>query len=72
MAETYDIITDEGGRLVTCVKDGSNVTIKGKNGNLSLQNFMAQATNPSLAKQMKSRRSKNRKKTQKYPEKTRI
>ena len=50
MVETYDIITDEGGRLVTCVKEGGNVTIRGKEGNLSLQNFMAQATNPSLAR----------------------
>ena len=62
MVETYDIITDEGGRLVTCVKDGSNVTIQGKEGNLSLQNFMAQATNPSLARQMKGRSPKKRKK----------
>ena len=54
MVETYDIITDEGG----------NVTIRGKEGNLSLQNFMAQATNPSLARQMKGRRPKNRQKKQ--------
>ncbi len=62
MAEIYDIITDEGGRLATCVNDGGNVTIKGKEGNISLQNFMAQATNPSLARKMKTRTSKNRRK----------
>ena len=56
MAETYDIITEEGGRLVTCVKENGNVTIRGKGGNLSLSSFMAQVTNPSLAKQMKSKR----------------
>lgn len=60
MVETYDIISEEGGRLVTCVNDGTNVTIKGKGGNLSLQQFIAQATNPSLAKQMKGRRQKIR------------
>ena len=56
MAETFDIITEEGGRLVTCVREGSNVTIRGKEGNLSLSSFMAQVSNPSLAKQMKSKR----------------
>ena len=60
MAETYDIITEEGGRLVTCVNDGGNVTIKGKEGNLSLSSFMAQVTNPSLARQLKGRRPKNK------------
>ncbi len=65
MVETYDIITDEGGRLVTCVNDGGNVVIRGKEGNLSLQSFMAQATNPSLARQMKGRRPKNRQKEKK-------
>ncbi len=64
MVETYDIITDEGGRLVTCVNEGGNVMIKGKEGNLSLQSFLAQATNPSLARQMKGRRPKNRQKKQ--------
>ncbi len=59
MMETYDIITEEGGRLVTCINDEGNVTIKGKEGNLSLHSFMAQATNPTLAKQMKCRRPKN-------------
>lgn len=49
---------------MTCVKEGGNVTIRGKEGNLSLQNFMAQATNPSLARQMKGRRPKNRQKKQ--------
>ena len=60
MAETYDIITEEGGRLVTCVNENGNVTIRGKGGNLSLNSFMAQATNPSLAKQLKSRRSRSK------------
>ena len=60
MAETYDIITEEGGRLVTCINDGGNVTIKGKEGNLSLSSFMAQATNPSLARKLKGRRPKNK------------
>ena len=36
------------------------VTIKGKEGNLSLSSFMAQVTNPSLARQLKGRRPKNK------------
>ena len=60
MTETYDIITEQGGRLVTCEKDGERITIKGKEGDLSLQKFMAQVTNPPLARQMKARRPKKR------------
>lgn len=60
MAETFDIITEEGGRLVTCVKEGGNVIIRGKEGNLSLSSFMAQISNPSLAKQMKGKRLKGK------------
>lgn len=62
MAETYDIITEEGGRLLTCVHDEGNILFKGKEGNLSLQGLMEQAMNPSLAKQRKNRKPKARRK----------
>ena len=42
----YDILTDEGHRLVTCIRDGQNIFIEGKGGGLRINSFLEQVFNP--------------------------
>ena len=58
MTEVYDIVNEEGTRVISCKKDGSTIMVQGKCASISLSQFVAQATNPNLARQMKSRRTK--------------
>ena len=58
VTEVYDIVSEDGTRVATCRRENGHILIQGKSGCIPLQQFVAQATNPSLAKQMKSRRSK--------------
>ena len=54
--EVYDILTHDGGRLVTCRKENGKVTVCGKDGDMSLMEFLELAVNPDLARQRKSRK----------------
>jgi len=58
VTEVYDIVNEEGTRVISCKKDGSTIMVQGKCASISLSQFVAQATNPNLARQMKSRRTK--------------
>lgn len=53
MTSTFDIITEEGGKLLTCVNDNDRIFFRGKQGILSFEKFMAQIVNPALATQMR-------------------
>ncbi len=63
MTGTYDIATETGGKFCECTKQGEEVMLIGKEGPLSLTKLIAQASNPALAHQMRSKRSRNREKT---------
>ena len=54
MTETFDIISEEGTRVVQCKNDNGKITFHGKWGTLTMQELMAQASNPVLARQRKS------------------
>lgn len=58
VTEVYDIINEEGARVISCKRDGNTIMVQGKCASISLSQFVAQATNPNLARQMKSRRAK--------------
>ena len=53
MTKTYDIVTEDGKRLITCIHDNGNIYLKGKNGTLDMNKFMWQAYNPTAARKMK-------------------
>ena len=42
----YDILTEEGGRLLTCVKENGRVFLQGKEGRVSIENFISQLFTP--------------------------
>lgn len=58
VTEVYDIVNEDGARVISCKKEGSTIMIQGKSASIPLSQFVAQATNPILARQMKSRRTK--------------
>ncbi len=58
MTVTYDIFTDNGHRLLTCVRDSQGTFLRGKNGTLSVDSFLAQIANPSLARRMRKMRNR--------------
>ena len=61
MTEIYDIISEDGTRVVRCENTDGFVTIHSKETSISFQSFVAQAMNPALAKQKKARlRKKNK------------
>ena len=53
MTAMFDIITEEGGKLLTYVNDNNRIFLRGKEGVLSIEKFMAQIANPALANQMR-------------------
>ena len=58
MTEVYDIVNEEGTRVISCKREGNIIMVQGKCASITLSQFVAQATNPNLARQMKSRRTK--------------
>ena len=58
MTEVYDIVNEDGARVISCKREGKIIMVQGKCASISLSQFVAQATNPNLARQMKSRRTK--------------
>ena len=54
MTQTFDIISKEGVRVLQCKNDDGQITFLGRWGSLSMEDLMAQATNPTLARQRKS------------------
>ena len=51
---TYDIRAENGHRLLTCVKSGSNISLQGKDGNIELNSFLEQVFNPLKARMKKT------------------
>ena len=58
MTEVYDIVNEDGARVISCKREGNIIMVQGKCASITLSQFVAQATNPNLARQMKSRRTK--------------
>ena len=58
MTEVYDILSEDGARVVRCENKDGIVIIHSKETSISLQSFMAQVMNPSLAKRKKARLKK--------------
>ncbi len=56
MTTKHDIYTDEGGRLLTCIKRDGKVILYGKEGHLSIGDFMHQIMNPLPAKRKQRRK----------------
>ena len=58
MTEVYDIVNEDGARVISCKREGNIIMVQGKCASITLSQFVAQATNPNHARQMKSRRTK--------------
>lgn len=42
----HDIFTEEGGRLLTCIKENGRVFLQGKEGRVSIESFISQLFTP--------------------------
>lgn len=58
MTNTYDIATETGGKFCECTKQGEEVLLIGKEGQLSLTKLIAQTIDPTLAHKMRSKRTR--------------
>lgn len=64
MTNTYDIATETGGKFCECTKQGEEVLLIGKEGQLSLTKLIAQTIDPTLAYQMRGKRTRQRRRDQ--------
>lgn len=64
MTNTYDIATETGGKFCECTKQGEEVLLIGKEGQLSLTKLIAQTIDPTLAHQMRGKRTRQRRRDQ--------
>lgn len=55
MTATYDILTDDGHRLLTCVHDSRGIFLQGKYGKLELLMLLEQVFNPGKAQMERAR-----------------
>ncbi len=53
MITKHDILTDEGGRLLTCIRNGDRVILQGKEGFLSMEGLISQIITPITTKHNK-------------------
>ena len=56
----FDIATEDGNLFCRCDASGEHPVFYGKNGSLSLDLLLKQMSNPALAREMRSKKSRQR------------